>query len=74
MRTVKTESAAEIVELLRGRVGYRRRANALARQLGVSHSYLSEVLAGKKLPGPKLLDALGFDPAPRYARKSKSPD
>ena len=31
-----------------------------ANALGVSHSYLSEVLGGTRQPGPKILEALGL--------------
>jgi len=73
MRTVKTESALEIVDQLKRRIGYDLQLCALAQELGVSHSYLSEVLAGKKTPGPKLIRALGYDPTPRYTKKA-NPD
>lgn len=33
---------------------------SVAEQLGVSTTYLSEVLRGTKLPGPKILKALGL--------------
>lgn len=39
------------------RLGTRR---ALAKHLGVSDQYLSDVLTGKREPGSKLLGALGF--------------
>jgi len=33
---------------------------SVARELGVSRSYLSHILAGRRQPGPKLLRAMGF--------------
>jgi transcriptional regulator with XRE-family HTH domain len=58
----------EIADQLRARVGYRNSQTALARELGVSRSYLNEVLAGKKNPGEVLLAALGFEPHPYYRK------
>ena len=71
MRNGKFLSEQEIIETMRARIGYKRTQNDLADKLGVSHSYLSELLAGKKKsPGPSILKALGYDPAPHY-RKAK---
>lgn len=69
MRTVKTESVGEIVERLKRRIAYGVSQGDVAQELGVAHSYLSEVLSGKKTPGPKLIKALGYDPMPRYRRR-----
>ena len=69
---VPTRTEAEIVEELRSRVSYRISQTDLADKIGISRSYLSEVLAGKKISiGPRILDALGYDPAPRYAKRRK---
>jgi hypothetical protein len=38
---------------------------------GVSESYLSEVLKGKQLPGPKILDALGLEHIDKYRWRKK---
>jgi hypothetical protein len=34
---------------------------AVAQQLGVSQAYLSDVLAGRRKPGKKILDGLGVE-------------
>ncbi len=34
---------------------------SLSGDLGCSHGYLSEIMAGDKRPGPKVLEALGFE-------------
>ncbi len=38
-----------------------RTQKSLARDLGVSLSYLNECITGRKVLGPKLLDALGYE-------------
>lgn len=39
---------------------------ALAKHLGVSEPYLSDVIHGRRDPGPKLLKALGLDRVVSY--------
>lgn len=34
---------------------------ALARELGVSAPYISDIVAGRRTPGPKVLDPLGME-------------
>ena len=53
---------------LRGRINYATTQSEVAAELGVSTAYLSEVLAGKKNVGEKILKALGYDPQPYYRR------
>lgn len=36
-------------------------SNATARALGVSTTYLSDVMCGRRKPGPKILKALGLE-------------
>lgn len=48
----------DVVEALRFRLGERPVAR-LAEELGVTRQYLSDVLAGKREPGPKILAAVG---------------
>ena len=43
----------------------------LARELGISQSYLNLFLHGERRPGPAILKALGFEPTPYY-RKAES--
>ncbi len=41
----------------------------VAEELGISPAHLSGMLSKSKSPGPKVLEALGYDPEPRYRRK-----
>lgn len=41
---------------------------ALARMLGVSSTYLNDVIVGRKEPAGKLLDALGLQRVVRYEK------
>jgi len=38
----------EVIEYLRNRIGYKYPQTKLAKELGISQSYLSEILSGKK--------------------------
>lgn len=38
---------------------------AAARKLGISRSYLTHILKGRKRVSPRVLDALGWEPAYR---------
>ena len=68
MSKVKPVSEAEIAEALRARISYRLSQTDLAKELGISHAHLSEVLSGKKRPGPRVLKAMGYDPTPYYCK------
>lgn len=48
----------QLLEYLRSMIAYRQSASRVAKRLGVSRSYFSEVLAGKKEIGPTILKAL----------------
>lgn len=39
------------------------------KQNGISPAYLSDVLSGRRDPGPKILDALGLEPVTLYQPK-----
>ncbi len=41
--------------------------------MGVSPSYLSDVLAGRREPGPKILAALGLSRRPAYGPTNGRP-
>ena len=46
----------------------------VARELGITPSYLGDVIAGRRGIGPKIASALGFvKQADRYVRKAKEP-
>lgn len=67
---VNTHSEDEIAEALRDRINYRTTQTDLAKELGISRSYLCELLLGRKKVGPEVLRKLGYDPTPYY-RKAK---
>lgn len=69
MRKRDFVSEADIAEAVRAKIGYRLNQTQLADEIGISRSHLSEFLAGKKKPGAKLLEALGYDPMPHYREK-----
>jgi transcriptional regulator with XRE-family HTH domain len=43
--------------------------NEAAADLGVSSQYLSDVLHGRREPGPKILNALGLERVVTYRKK-----
>ena len=43
---------------------------ALAKELGVSLTYINDVIRGIRAPGPKILRALGIEREVRYKRVS----
>jgi DNA-binding transcriptional regulator YdaS (Cro superfamily) len=47
---------------------------AFALQLGISPSYLSDVIAGRREPGPAVLSALGVERIVRYRPLPKLSD
>ena len=61
-------SEDDVVADLRSRVTYEVGQNDIAAELGISQAAVSEVLAGKKGLGPKVLKALGYDPTPYYRK------
>ena len=66
---MKFTSEPDIIDRLRDRIGYKRSQTKLAEELGISRSYLCELLAGAKVkPGPEILKALGYDPTPYYRK------
>ena len=62
-------SPDEVIEVLRERTTSRGAMTEFAEMSGVSKSYLSELIAGKKTaPGDAVLRGLGYDPTPHYRR------
>lgn len=43
--------------------------NAMARAMGISGAYLSDLLNGKREPGEKVLNALGLERVVRYEKR-----
>lgn len=60
----------DLRQLVRDLVGYDSTQKAIAARFGISQTYLSDFLSGRKDAGAKILDALGYDPTPFYRRKS----
>jgi len=50
----------QIVEMLKSRIKYGTNQAKLAKELGVSRAFLSDVLAGKRSIGAKIPKKLGF--------------
>lgn len=44
-----------------------------AKSVGVAPSYISMLLNGRHTIGPQILEGLGYDPTPRYARVTLPP-
>ena len=61
----------ELVKLLQRKVQRAGTQAALAEELGVTAVYLGDVLLGKREPGPKLLNALGFRRVITYVKAGK---
>jgi transcriptional regulator with XRE-family HTH domain len=62
----------ELVELLQRKVQRAGTQAALAKELGITAAYLGDVLHGKREPGPKLLNALGFRRVITSSRTAKN--
>lgn len=70
-RLGRYQTSREIAAWIASRVGYGTTQKMLAKELGVSSGYLSDVLAGNRECGPRILNALGYDPTPHYRMKDK---
>jgi predicted transcriptional regulator len=70
MATARYASTADLVAMLKARINYETSQKALAAELDISESYLSDVLNGKRGAGPTILKALGFEDEPFYRRQS----
>lgn len=53
-------SKAQFLEHLKRKIKTAGTQREMAAQLGVSQQYLSDVLKGRREPGPKLAEAMGF--------------
>jgi len=58
----------DIVKELRGMITAECPARSLAKQFGISPSFLSEILSGKRQINTSVLMGMGYDPEPRYVR------
>lgn len=63
-KTIKRHREASVspiaVDMILGRLEGKTQAQ-LARELGIKASYLSDILRGKRAPGPQVLEALGLE-------------
>lgn len=66
---MKPLSKADLVERLRHRAKRAGSQQALAETLGVTPAYLSDVLGGRREPGPKILEALRLRRQVVYVRR-----
>ncbi len=66
---MKPLSKADLVELLRQRAKRAGSQQALAEALGVTPAYLSDVLGGRREPGPKILEVLRLRRQVVYVRR-----
>lgn len=57
--------------LLKAMCGNAGGMRAWGRKHGVTAAYVSRVIAGKRIPGKKLLDAMGLEPSTVYVMKSR---
>lgn len=63
-------TSKEIAKSLRDRINYQKTQRDLAKDLGVSESYLSDFLSGNRGAGPTILKALGFS-LTQFYKKAK---
>lgn len=61
----------ELIEWLR-KDSEKETQKALAKRLGISAQYLSDILKGRREPGQKMLDALGLERVITYESKKVS--
>lgn len=59
----------EFIEYLKSRVAEHGTQRKYAESLGVSEAYLSDILNGRREPGKRLLDAVGFERVVLYRWK-----
>jgi len=63
------KTSSQIAADLQSLITYEVTQRDLAKTLGVSTAYLSDILAGKRGAGPKVLKALGYGPEPHYRKE-----
>lgn len=60
---VRTYTDEDVIEMLRYRVDREGTQTALSIQIGITPQYLSDVLKGRRRPGPAILNFLGLEMA-----------
>jgi hypothetical protein len=64
----KYRTSRQIADDVRALICYDTTQRDVAKTLGISTAYLCDFLAGRREAGPKILSALGYQPAPFYRR------
>ncbi len=62
-----------LIELIRLAITVAGNQRKLAHQWDVSPSYITDLLGGMRDPGPKILDALGYERVVLYRKKEANP-
>lgn len=70
---METFTIADVLTMLRSHLSYEQSQKDLAQEMGVSETYVSLVLSGQRVPGPKVLHFLGLrrDVTVTYKRASQ---
>lgn len=58
----------DLIDAAKALITYETTQRILAAKWGISPSYLSDFLAGKRGPGPAILKGLGYAPQPFYRK------
>lgn len=58
----------QLIALLKSRIRTAGTQKTFAKQIGISPQYLSDVLAGRRMPNRQILKALGYECVPCYKR------
>ncbi len=59
---------AQLIALLKQQAKDAGSQKQLAFKWGISQQYLSDVMDGRRMPGKKILDALGYEPVVVYKK------
>jgi hypothetical protein len=72
MRREQTMTKAQVLDRIEAAIKSAGSAQALADDWKVSASYLSDVRAGKRQPGPSILSKMGLTATPTYSRTGEA--
>ena len=70
-RELRSLTKQEMVDLIKGEVLRRGSQRILAKDIGVSDAYVSDILLGKRGIGPAILHFLGYCTEIRYVKWGK---
>lgn len=69
---METYTKQDVIGILLTAIGEGNSAGYWAKSNGISPQYVSDVLSGRREPGPKLLNSLGLERnEPTYRKKAK---